>query len=102
MFNTVPIPLFFVSKSEPRPAECSPEMFCSIGEKYGTVEVMFLSEFLQEPFCQRGRSRQIQLYMEYIVRFWIGSSVQPIAMFIKLNHRLVERDVIQFLVNYRL
>ncbi len=94
--------MFLVSKSEPRSTECSLEVFCSIDKKHGIIDVMFLSEFPQEPFCQRGRSRRTQPHVEYIVRFWIGSSVQPIAMFVELNHRLVKRDVIRFLVNCRL
>ncbi|ELY37794.1 hypothetical protein C496_19870 [Natronorubrum tibetense GA33] len=94
--------MFFVSKSEPRSAECSLKMFCSINEKHSIVEVMFLSEFLQELFCQSGRSRRIQPCMEYLVSFWIDSSVQPIAVFVKLNHRFVKRDVIRILVNCRL
>ncbi|ELZ09887.1 hypothetical protein C478_16947 [Natrinema thermotolerans DSM 11552] len=94
--------MFLVSKSKPRLAECSLEMFCSIDEKHGIVEVMFLSEFVQEPFCQCSRSRRIQPDVEYIVCFWIDRSVQPIAMFIKLNHRLVERDVIRLLILCRL
>ncbi|ELY83418.1 hypothetical protein C486_02113 [Natrinema gari JCM 14663] len=57
MFSSVPISMLFVSKSEPGSTECSLEMFCSINEKHGIVEIMFLGEFLQEPFCQRGRSR---------------------------------------------
>ncbi|AFO59119.1 hypothetical protein NJ7G_3903 [Natrinema sp. J7-2] len=36
--------------------------------------------------------------MENFVRLWINSSVQPILMFVKLNHRLVKRDVIRILV----
>jgi len=36
--------------------------------------------------------------MEDFVRLWINRSVQPIAVFVKLNHRLVERDVIRILV----
>jgi len=36
--------------------------------------------------------------MEYTIRVWIDGSVQPIAMFVKLNHSLVKRDVIRFLV----
>ncbi len=39
--------MFFVSKSEPRSTEGSLEMFCSIDEKHGIVEVMFLSELPQ-------------------------------------------------------
>ncbi len=101
-FGTVPIPMFFVSKSDPSLAECSLEVFCAMDENHGIVEVMFLSEFPQKPFCQRGRSRRIQPYMKAIVRLRIDSSVQPIAIFLKLNHRLVERDVIRFLVNCRL
>ncbi len=94
--------MFFVSKSEPRSTECSLEMFCSIDEKHGMIEVMFLSEFLQKSFCQRGRSRRIQPYVEDVVRFRIDSSVQPIPMVVKLNHCLVERDVIRLLVIRRL
>jgi len=74
-------------------------MFCSIDEKHGVVEIMFLGEFLYEPFRQHGRSCRIQPDMENFVRLWINSSVQPITMFVKLNHRLVERDVIRILVN---
>jgi len=102
MLNSVPISIFFVSKSEPGSAECSLEMFCSIDEKHGIVEVMFLSEFLQEPFCQRGRSRRIQPDIGDFVCFWINSSVQPIPMFVELNHCLVERDVIRLLILCRL
>ncbi len=94
--------MFFVLKSESRSAECSLEMFCSLNEKHSIVKVMFLGGLPQEPFCQHDRDRRIQPYMEYIVCFWIDSSVQPIAMFVKLNHRLVKRDVIRFLVNCRL
>ncbi len=94
--------MFLVSKSEPEMMECSLEMLCPIDEKHGIVEVMFLSEFPQESFCQRGRSRRIQPHMKYIVRFWIDSTVQPIAMFVKLNHRFVKRNVIRFPINCRL
>jgi len=94
--------MFFVLKSEPRSTECSLEVFCSIDEKRGIVEVMFFSEFLQESLCQRGRSRRIQPYMKDIVRFRINSSVQPIPMFVELNHCLVERDVIRLLILCRL
>jgi len=40
--------------------------------------------------------------MKDIVRFWINSSVQPIPMFVELNHCLVERDVIRLLILCRL
>jgi hypothetical protein len=36
--------------------------------------------------------------MEYTVRVWIDGSALPIAMFVELNHCLIERDVIRFLV----
>ena len=48
MLNSVPISIFFVSKSEPGSAECSLEMFCSIDEKHGIVKVMFLGEFVEK------------------------------------------------------
>ncbi|AFO58408.1 hypothetical protein NJ7G_3188 [Natrinema sp. J7-2] len=99
MFSSVSISMFFVSESESESAECSLEMFYSIDEKHGVVESMFLGEFLQEPFRQHGRSRRIQPDMENLVRLWVNSSVQPIAMFGKLDHRLIERDVIRILVN---
>jgi hypothetical protein len=51
--------MFLVPKSEPRSTECSLEMFGSIDEKHGIVEVMFLSKFLQELFYQHGRCRRI-------------------------------------------
>ena len=73
-------------------------MFCSIDETHSIVEVMFLTKFLQKPFRQCGRSRRIQPRMQNFVRFWLDSSVQPIAMVVKLNHRLVKRDVIRLLV----
>ncbi len=82
--------------------ECSLEMFCSIDEKHGIVEVMFLSEFLQNSFCQHGLSRRIQPYMVDFVRFRIDSSEQPIPIFIELNHCLVKRDVIRLLIICRL
>ncbi len=94
--------MFFVSKSEPRSTECSLEMVRSIDKEHGIGKVMFLSKFVENTFCQRGCSRRKQPYMEDIVRVWIGGSVQPIAMFVKLNHRLVECDVIRFLVICRL
>lgn len=51
MFSGVPISMFLVSKSEPRSTECSLELFYSIDGKHGIVGFVFLSEFLQEPFC---------------------------------------------------
>ncbi len=36
--------------------------------------------------------------MGYFVRYWIDSTVQPIVTFVTLNHHLVKRDVIRFLV----
>ncbi len=94
--------MFFVSKSEPRSTKCGLEVFCSIDEEHSIIDLMFLSEFPQEPFCQHGRSGRIQSYMGYVARFWINSTVQPIPMSVTLNHRFVKRDVIQFLVNCRL
>ncbi|ELY62980.1 hypothetical protein C489_20751 [Natrinema versiforme JCM 10478] len=40
--------------------------------------------------------------MEDFVRLRINSGVQPIAMLVKLNHCLVERDVIRILIYCRL
>ncbi len=40
--------------------------------------------------------------MECFVRLRINRSVQPRAVFVTLNHRLVERDVIRVLVGCRL
>ena len=94
--------MLLVSKSEPRSTECSLEMVFSIDEKHGIVEFLFLSEFLQEPFCQRGCGRRIQPCMEDFVRSWINSSVQPITIIVKLNHCFVERDVIRHLIICRL
>ncbi|ELY76695.1 hypothetical protein C486_17587, partial [Natrinema gari JCM 14663] len=78
--------------------ECSLEVFCSINEKHGIIEIMFLGKFLQESFRQHGRSRRVQPSMGDFVRLWINGSVQPISMFVKLNHRLIERDVIRIFV----
>ena len=68
-FNNVPISMFLVSKSEPRLTKYGLEVFCSIDEKHSIIDLMFLSEFPQEPFCQHGRSGRIQSYMEYVVCF---------------------------------
>ncbi len=59
-FCSVPVSIFFISKSEFTSTECSLEMFCTIDKKLSIVEVMFLSEVLQELFCQSGRNRRIQ------------------------------------------
>lgn len=40
--------------------------------------------------------------MGYLVRYWIDSTVQPISMFLTLNHRLIKCDVIRFLVTCQL
>ncbi len=46
MFNSVPVSMFFVSKSEPRSTECSLEMVCSTGEEHGSSKITFRREFL--------------------------------------------------------
>ena len=91
--------MFFVLQSEASSTECGLEMFCSIDREHGIVEVMYLGEFLLKPFCQHSHSGRMQPDMGNFVRFWINSGVQPVAIFGKLNHRLVECDVIQCCVN---
>lgn len=57
MCSSVLISMFFVAKSKPSSTECSLQMVCSINEKHGIVELVYLSEFIQESFCQHGRNR---------------------------------------------
>ncbi len=98
MFNSILLSVFFVSKSESRSAECSLESFCAINEKHGIIKIMILREFLQESVCQHGCFRWIQPHMGSFIRLRINCSVQPIAVFVTLNHRLIKRDVTRTLV----
>ncbi len=70
-------------------------MLGAIDEKHGVFDIVFLREFLQKSFSQRGRSRRERPHMENSVRFRIDCSVQPIPVIIDLNHGLVERNVIR-------
>ncbi len=63
---------------------------------------MFVTEFSEKPIRESVICRRIKLCMEQIVRFRNDSSVQPILFIVKLNHSLINRNVIRASTSLRL
>lgn len=69
---------------EPRPP---------VNEQCGVMDVVSLQEWPSEPVSQCDRSRRKQPDIEEFIRVWIDDGVQPVAVVVELNHRLVNGDV---------
>ncbi len=68
---------------------------CRIDEKQSVINKMFLAEFSKKYLSDRLVSRRRELHVEQVVRRRIDRSVQSEAFIIKLDHGLVNRNVIQ-------
>jgi len=82
-------------ESEPTAMAGRLQPWCSVNEKDRVVDEMFLTEFRKEHPGQRLYSRRIKPHMEQAIGVGIDSSVQPISIIIKLNHSLIDRNVIR-------
>lgn len=74
-------------------------MVRSIDEKYGLLDLLFLTEFAEKQHGElRGRGVK-QPDVEEFVGVGIDSSVQPVSFVVDPNHRFVQRDLIRGVVD---
>jgi len=85
----------FVSEIEAVPLQCCFEPICSIDEKHGVVDVVFLAEFSKEDFGQNGCIRSKKTDVEKFVRIRIDASVQSVLLIVDANHTLIQRNLIR-------
>lgn len=71
-------------------------MRCAVDEERRLLDLLLLAEFPHKQHGQLRGTRLKQPYMEDLVRCGIDGGVQPVALVVDLNHRLVDRDVIRF------
>jgi hypothetical protein len=53
------------------------EVFRAVNEKFGSFDIVFLPQFVQEDLGQSGRNRRRKPDVKQIIRFRIGSGGQP-------------------------
>jgi len=68
---------------------------CSIDEKHGVSDIVFLPQFSQQPLGHRRRNRCKEPQLQEFDRLGIDSSVPSELLAVDAAHRLVERDVIR-------
>lgn len=90
-----PISMFFVSKSVSVSIEYYFEPSAGIDEKHGVLDIVFLGEFGENDRGNTFAPRWKEPDMEESVRLGIDGSVQPVALIVEMDHRVVERDVIR-------
>jgi len=94
-FDSIPISSATHLKSETSPLQRSLEVFRAIGEKFGCLNIVFVSEFAQEDLGECGRGRRKETDVKQLVCCRISSGVQPEFFIVDPNHRFVERDLIR-------
>ena len=95
MSDDIPISMSVVLKSEVFFEECSLQSRCASDEKHRIGDIVFLLKFLKELFCHDDNSRRKRPHMKEFVRSGIDSGVQPSVFIGKLNHSLINGDVIR-------
>jgi hypothetical protein len=93
--DAIPISVVFRMKSEASSAKCSLEMLCTIDEKHGSFDIVFLTELTEENLGRYGGCRGKQPDVKQVIRFGIGGGIQPVLLGVNPNHRLVKRNVIR-------
>jgi hypothetical protein len=83
------------AKSESESVECYFEMSRIIDQKRYVRHLLFLTEFARKQQRELRRSRLKEPNMEELVCVGIDGGVQPVALAIDANHRLVNRDLIR-------
>ena len=94
--------MFFVAEIEAEPVERTRQVRCTVDEKGRLLDLLLLAEFTQKQHGELRRSRLKQPDIEDFVRGGIDCRVQPVALVVDLNHRLVHRDVIRLGIAFRL
>jgi hypothetical protein len=89
-------------KSEPSSGKRSLEVFRAVNKKHGGFDIVFLTQFAQENFCEGGCSRRKEPDVKQFVRLRIGGGVQPVLLIVDPNHRFVERNLIRRFPGFRL
>lgn len=86
----------FVAEIEAVPLTCVFQWSRAIDQDLGILDIVFLADLDVEHLSENEafRSRRFELRMEQFVRIRIDGSVQPVLIVIKLDHRLVDRNVI--------
>ena len=102
MFGSIPIPVATHLKSESKPRQRSFEMVSIIGQNYCLGDRHVLLQFPQEQYDRSRRSGRRDPSVQKFVRLRIDGSVQPATFVIRLDHRLVNRDVIRRRITGRL
>jgi hypothetical protein len=70
--------------------------WCSVNEKNGVLNLMFLTEFREKHLGQRLCSRRIQPNVQQAVRCRIDGGVQPESLVVELDHGLINCNLIRF------
>jgi hypothetical protein len=68
---------------------------CTINEKHGLIDIMFLPDVGEKRASNHVRTRRLKLCMEYFVRFWTDSSVQSVLLVIESDHGFINGNVIR-------
>ena len=87
--------MFLVSELEAVSTTGVFQRCCTIDEKHGVLDVVFLTELRKEPVRENLFPRPLKRCMEQFVRVRIDRGVQPVALVIELNYGLVDRNVIR-------
>jgi hypothetical protein len=85
----------FVAKSEALSSKCRLGVCCTIDEKHGVGDVVFLAAFAKRRLRRYGRMRRKEPNTEESVRVEIDCRVRPLVVAVDPNHRLVTFNVIR-------
>jgi hypothetical protein len=93
MFDAVLISVFLVAEIEAESDERTRELGRPIDQERPLLDLLFVLEFTEKQ--QRELAPRLkQPHVKDFVHRCIDRSVQPVALAVDLNHRLVHRDVI--------
>jgi hypothetical protein len=95
-FGAVPISMFFVSEIEAEAVEGASEVVPAIDQERRLLDLLLVLGLVKKQQRELGYSRLKQPTMQDFIRRGIDRRVQPVALVIHSNHRLVKRDVIRF------
>jgi hypothetical protein len=98
-FDSIPISVAFMLKSEASSLESSLEVLSAIDEKHGGFDIVFLPQFAEEEFGESGRGRRKEADVKQVVCLGISGGVQPVLLVVDPNHCFVEGDLIRRLTS---
>jgi hypothetical protein len=94
--------VFLGSEIEAESVEGASEVGRTIDQERRLLDLLLLLELTENQQRELGRSRLKQPNVQDFVRSRIDRCVQPVALTVDLNHRLVDRDVIRVRAAVRL